>query len=70
VHCHLFVSLDAETSDCVLGFRLYGLLVSKILKHFGSFGESISTFSNAAVQDKFLDLDVSHFVGCSVALLL
>ena len=59
---NLFVSLDAERTDRVLGLGLDRLLVGQIFKHLSGLGEFIARLTSAQVQDQFVDLDISHLV--------
>ena len=69
VHRDLLVPLNTEGSDCVAGLGLDGNLLCQVLEHFGSLGKSISTLTHTAVDDKFLDFDLTHLVGVLVSLL-
>jgi hypothetical protein len=69
-HSNLFVSLDGESSDGVLGHRLDGLLVSQILEHLGCLGEFIAGLTSAKVQNELFDPDASHLVVSLLGVLL
>lgn len=59
---NFFVSLDAESTDGVLGLGLDGLLIGEIFKHLRGLGEFIARLTSAKLQDQLVDLDVSHLV--------
>jgi len=70
LHSNLFVPLDGESSDGVLGHRLDGLLVSQILEHLGSLGEFIAGLTSAKVQNELFDPNASHLVVSLLGVLL
>lgn len=64
---NLFVTTDSERTKGVTGFGVDRLLSGKLFEHTSSTCKTISTFSNAAVEDKFVYFNVPHgvllFVG-------
>ena len=70
MHCNLLISLDREASDRVFGLRFDWLLVGEILEHLSSFGELITALTGTEVENKFLDLNLSHLVVVLFLLLL
>ena len=65
----LLVSLYAESSDCVAGAGLDGLLVGEILEHLGGLGQLIAGLTSAKVEDELLNSDFPHLV-CELLFLL
>jgi len=70
MHSNFLISLDRERSDGVASLRLDGLLLGKILQHLGGLGELITGLTSTQVEDKFLDLDLTHGVVRLTLLLL
>ncbi len=70
VDSNLFVPLDAEGTDGVLGLGLDGLLVGEIFEHLGGLGEFIARLTRAKVQNELVDLDLSHLVILLLGVLL
>ena len=62
MHCNLLISLNGETSDCVSSLRFDWLLIGEILEYLGGLGELITTLTGTKVENKLLDLDLSHLV--------
>lgn len=46
----------------ILTLGKYRALATELLQHLGSAGESISALTNRDVQNKLLNLDISHRV--------
>jgi hypothetical protein len=65
---NFFVSLDSERSNGVSGSGEHGGLSSQIFKHFGGFGELISGFSDAKIDNQFFDGDFFHGVFSALVL--
>lgn len=65
----LLIPTNVEASDGVSGLREDGLLVSQGLEDTSGLGKSVTTLSDTDVNNKLLNLDVSHgisaFVGSS-----
>jgi hypothetical protein len=70
VNGDLLVSLYAESSDCVAGAGLDGLLVGEILEHLSGLGQLITGLTSAEIEDELLNVDVSHLVSELLFLLL
>jgi hypothetical protein len=62
VNGDVFVSLNTEGTDGVLGLGVDGLLVGEILEHLCGLGELITRLTCAQVQDELVNLDGSHLV--------
>lgn len=59
---YLFSSSYGERSNSNLGHSSNWLLSTEISKNFNSFGQFVSTFTDATVDDQFVNLDFSHWI--------
>ena len=62
VDSNVFIPLDAEGPDGVLGLGLDGLLVGEILNDLGGLGELIAGLTSAQMKDEFVNVDGPHLV--------
>jgi len=59
---NLFITTDSERSEGIPCLGVYGLLSSELFQHTGSTGETITTFTDASVDNELINLDVPHGV--------
>mgnify|MGYP003385457674 CR=1 len=62
IHGDLLVSSDTEGTHSVSGLAVDGLLISELLQHLGGTGQSITSLTNATVDDQLVNLQLTHGV--------
>jgi hypothetical protein len=65
VHTDLFVTTNAKGTKRVAGFAVDGLLAGQLFQHTSSSRQTISRFSDAAIDNELVDLDIPHGVDFS-----
>jgi hypothetical protein len=66
----LLVSADTKSSHSVTGLRIDGGLTRQLLKHLGGTSQTITRLADTDVENKLLNLELSHGVGALVGRLL